>query len=85
MSFSGNDYVGLYEPQGFDVKLMYCADIKWPLLVEIEKTAKTREEAAHCEQQLRQFCDRFNLLENKVEEEPPTLLYVNVVLDNERG
>jgi adenylate cyclase class IV len=85
MSFSGNNYVGLYEPQGFDVKLMYCEDIKWPLLVEIEKTAETREEAAYCEQQLRQFCDRFDLLESKVEEEPPTLLYANVVLDNEQG
>ena len=83
MSFSGNNYVGFFEPLGLDVKLMYCTDLKWPLLVELEKTAATREEAVHCEQQLRQFCDKFALLEKMVREEPPTLLYSNLLSDTE--
>ena len=79
MSFTGNNYVGFFEPLGLDVKFMHSADLKWPLLVEVEKTAETREEAAHCEQKLRQFCETFDLLEIIVKEEPPTLLYSNIV------
>jgi hypothetical protein len=43
--------------------------------VEIEKGAKTKEDALVRESELRDFCDRFSLHDRLVKEEPPTLLY----------
>ena len=85
MSFSGVDHVGVFEPSGLDVKLMECAELKWPLLVEVEKIAHTQREATLCEDVLRKFCNTFNLLDRMVKEEPPTLLYSRITLDNKHG
>ena len=75
MSFRGYDLFGDYKPLDVSVKLLTCRSLKWPILVEIEKTAKTREDALIKEADLRDFCDRFSLHDRLVKEEPPTLLY----------
>jgi len=75
MSFSGYDFFGDYEPLDLDMKLMSCDSLKWPILVEIEKSATTRDEALIQEEELRKFCYHFGLYDQLVKEEPPTLLY----------
>jgi adenylate cyclase class IV len=75
MSWRGADLLGEYKPLGVSMKLMTCRALKWPVLVEIEKSAKTKEEALARENELRDFCDRFGLHDRLVREEPPTLLY----------
>ena len=75
MSFRGNDLFGYYKPLDISLKLLMCPSLKWPILLEIEKTAKTSEETLIKEADLRDFCDRFNLHDRLVREEPPTLLY----------
>jgi adenylate cyclase class IV len=75
MSFRGYDLFGNYEPLDVSMKLMTCRSLKWPVLVEVEKAATTREEALIREAELREFCDRFGLHDRLVREEPPTLLY----------
>jgi adenylate cyclase class IV len=75
MSFRGRDLFGDYQPLGVSLKLLNCHTLKWPVLVEIEKSAKTQEESLIRENELRNFCDRFGLHDRLVREEPPTLLY----------
>ncbi len=75
MSYQGNDIFGHYEPFNIHLKLMYCQVLKWPLLVELEKMAKTEVEAKQCEKELRKLCSQFRLEDHIVKEEPPTLLY----------
>ena len=75
MSWRGADLLGDYKPLGVSMKLMTCRTLKWPVLVEIEKSAKTKEEALVSENELRAFCDRFGLNDRLVRDEPPTLLY----------
>jgi hypothetical protein len=75
MSFRGHDLFGNYERFDFSVKLMTCHLLRWPVLLEVEKVATTREEALIREAELREFCDRFDLHDRLVREEPPTLLY----------
>jgi adenylate cyclase class IV len=74
MSWRGKDLFGDYKPLGVSMKLMTCRTLRWPVLVEIEKSAKTKEEALVRENELRDFCDRFGLNDRLVREEPPTLL-----------
>ena len=75
MSFRGHDLFGTYEPLDVSMKLMTCRSLKWLVVVEVEKAATTREEALIREAELREFCDRFDLHDRLVREEPPTLLY----------
>lgn len=75
MSFRGYDLFGDYKPLDVSMKLLTCRSLKWPILLEIEKTAKTREDALIKEAELHDFCDRFNLHDRLVKDEPPTLLY----------
>ena len=75
MSLEGFNLSGYYEPQFISVKLMNCAMLKWPLLLELEKTAKSEEEAIRCEEELREVCRQFQFESRLVREEPPTLLY----------
>jgi adenylate cyclase class IV len=75
MSWRGADLLGDYKPLGVSMKLMTCRTLRWPVLVEIEKSAKTKEEALVRENELRAFCDRFGLNDRLVREEPPTLLH----------
>jgi hypothetical protein len=75
MSFRGYDLFGDYQPLDVSMKLLNCRSLKWPILLEIEKAAKTREDALIKEAELRDFCDRYSLHDRLVKEEPPTLLY----------
>ena len=75
MSFRGYDLFGDYKPLNVSMKLLNCRSLKWPVLLEIEKAAKTREDALIKEAELHDFCDRFGLHDRLVREEPPTLLY----------
>ena len=75
ISWRGIDLFGEYKPLGVSMKLMTCRTLKWPVLVEIEKSAYTKEDALLKENELRAFCDRFGLHDRLVREEPPTLLH----------
>jgi hypothetical protein len=75
MSWRGADFFGDYKPLDVSMKLMTCRTLRWPVLVEIEKSAKSKKEALVRENELRSFCDRFGLNDRLVREEPPTLLY----------
>ena len=78
MSFQGNSIDGYCEPLDIQVKLMNCPVLKWPLLVEIEKVAKTEEEAKEYEHYLQQLCPQLQLQQRLVSEEPPSMLYTQV-------
>jgi hypothetical protein len=75
MQFEGEDSSGYDEKYGVQLKLMTCRKLKWPLIVEIEKSAGTIEDTARCEQSLYALCQEFHLQGHVVREEPPTLLY----------
>ncbi|MBN1191777.1 MAG: hypothetical protein JXA46_18645 [Dehalococcoidales bacterium] len=75
MEFEGEDssgYCGIYDVY---LKMMTCRALKWPLIVEIEQTADTREKADFCQEFLYNLCRDFNLQERVIRDEPPTLLY----------
>lgn len=78
MSWTGTDLTGYYEPHNINVKLMSCAMLRWPFLVEIEKMATTEEEASRCESELYELNRKFQLQGHLVKEEPPSLLYARV-------
>ena len=75
MLFRGRSNIGRYEPSRIDVKLMFCPMLKYPLMVEFEKTAATEEEAKQCESELLDLSKNLGIQERLVKEEPPTLLY----------
>ena len=81
MLFEGTDLTGYYEPYDIGVKLMTCMTLKWPFLVELEKTANTKEEATRCETELYELSHRFQLQSRLVREEPPSLLYAGLFAD----
>jgi len=75
MSFWGRNNGGLYEPLDVSIKLMFCPLLKYPLMVEFEKTAATEEEAKQCESALHDLCYDLKIQDRLVKEEPPSLLY----------
>lgn len=75
MSFSGEDASGYYQPLDLHLKIMYCETLRWPLIVEIEKTAATLQEASQREEELFALSRELGLEERVVRDEPPTLLY----------
>ncbi|OGO35777.1 MAG: hypothetical protein A2147_07940 [Chloroflexi bacterium RBG_16_57_8] len=75
MSFRGSDLTGYDEQLDLKVKLMTCPTLKWPLLVELEKTAYSEQEAIRCERELLELSRGLQLQDRLVKEEPPTLLY----------
>jgi hypothetical protein len=75
MSFEGINITGHYAPLGLSLKLMPCAVLKWPLMVEIERTVATGAEAIQCEKDLYDLCSQYHLEDRVVRDEPPTLLY----------
>jgi hypothetical protein len=75
MEFSGQDISGYYQPYAVHLKLMSCRQLKWPFIVEIEKTARTSAETGQCEQSLYQLSRQFKLEDRLIRDEPPTLLY----------
>jgi adenylate cyclase class IV len=78
MSFSGENTLGRYETLDVGIKLMSCTQLKYPLMVEIEKIASTEEEARQCEKQLYEIANELDLLDWLVKEEPTHLLYESI-------
>jgi adenylate cyclase class IV len=78
MSFSGKNNIGRYEPLDIGVKLMSCTQLKYPLMVEIEKIASTEEEARLCEKQLYEISSDWNLQDRLIKEDPTHLLYESI-------
>jgi hypothetical protein len=75
MSFEGTDFSGYYAPQNLHLKLMTCRHLKWPVIVEIEKTASSKIEAFSFEDDLYNLCYQLQLQKRLIREEPPTLLF----------
>jgi hypothetical protein len=75
MEFAGENQFGFYQPLNFQLKIMKCPILRWPLLLEVEKTASTPAEALRLEQDLLKFTTQYGLTDRVVRDEPPTLLY----------
>jgi hypothetical protein len=75
MSFTGRNLTGRYEKLQLELKLLSCSVLRYPLMLEIEKTAKTLEEAYRKEQELKDFLIEYKLESRALKEEPTTLLY----------
>jgi len=75
MFFSGVSLVGKDMERALSLKLMYCSALEYPLMLEIEKSAGSLDEAKKAEETLRIFLDEYGLLDRYVKKEPPTLLY----------
>ena len=85
MSYQGKNLVVYYEPFDIDIKLMTCLVFKWPLLVEIEKTAKTEEDAREYERDLQELSHRFQLQNHLLREEPASLLNADLTITESRA
>jgi adenylate cyclase class IV len=77
MEYSGRNLTGEYEPQGFQLKLMLVSNpaLRYPMLLEIEKTAHSLAEALEYEGEINEFIRRYRLEDRIVREEPPMLLF----------
>lgn len=75
MSFTGNSQLGRCEKLQIGLKLLYCSILRYPLLLEIEKSAQSLEEAFQKEQELKDFLTEYNLQYRALKEEPTTLLF----------
>ncbi|HWR08604.1 hypothetical protein [Sporomusa sp.] len=78
MSFTGTSLIGRSEVHQLSFKLMTCAILEYPLLLEAEKTAATVDEALQAEQAVQKFIDQYELNRRIVRKEPPMLLYEKV-------
>jgi hypothetical protein len=78
MSYEGESLTGRDEGLAVNTKLMRCAALRWPLLVEIEKLAESATEARRSERELLDICREYHLEDYLVREEPGTLLYEKV-------
>jgi adenylate cyclase class IV len=76
MSFKGTEITGYDETLDIKTKIMSCPVLKWPLIVEMEKTADTEEEAYAREKELAKLASRFKIESRILRQEPPTLLYI---------
>ena len=78
MSFKGTEITGYDEALDIKTKIMSCPVLKWPLIVEMEKTADTEEEAYEREKELEKLASRFKIESRMLRQEPPTLLYIQL-------
>jgi len=78
MSFSGKNTIGRHEPLDIVIKLMSCTQLKYPLMLEIEKIASTEEEARQYEKHLYEISNELNLQDRLIKEEPTHLLYESI-------
>lgn len=76
MSLIGTNSTGHYEKHQTDLKLLSCATLKYPLLLEIEKSAETLDEAHRKELELTNFITEYQLEKRVIKEEPPSLLRI---------
>lgn len=75
MSFTGRNLTGRHEKLQLDLKLLSCSVLRYPLMLEIEKSAETLAEAFRKEQELKDFLIKYKLEGRALKEEPTTLLY----------
>lgn len=75
MTFNGNNLTGYNEEYGVALKLMHCDILEYPIMLEIEKSAGSAEEALKAEEELKELVSRLGLSGRVVRKEPPTLLY----------
>ena len=78
MSFSGQNSLGYDETEDLHLKLMHCQKLEWPVLVEIEKTARDFDEALKRQQELLGITEKLQLQERVIRKEPPTLLFETI-------
>ena len=81
MSFSGDNITGRNEELNLALKLMHCEALKYPVLLELEKSASTYEEALKEEKEIKAIVENLGLLDRVVRKEPPTLLYDTLSTD----
>ena len=74
VALTGTNIKGFNEKFHIDLKLMKCSSLKYPLLLEIEKSAETLKDAYRQELALRDFITEYKLESRIVKEEPPSLL-----------
>jgi len=78
VEFHGHSLVGKGKGKGrgldLSFKLMHCSELKYPLMLEFEKTAYSRQEASQLEKEIEQFADDHNLKNILVRTEPPALI-----------
>jgi len=75
MSFSGTSIIGNNPELGVELKLLSCPILRYPLFLEIEKTATSIEEALIEEIELSKLITSLSLETRVLIKEPPTLLY----------
>lgn len=80
MSFKGHSLMGRDSEWKLSFKLMFCDDLEYPILFEIEKTTESIDDVYLKETEILTFIRENNLTERIVKEEPTTLLYKKKVL-----
>jgi hypothetical protein len=75
MYFKGNSLLGYNDKYKIDIKLMFCNDIKYPVLLEIEKTTPYRDDVLKLSNELLNFSYTHKLNDFMLKEEPPKLLF----------
>jgi hypothetical protein len=75
MQFDTINHIGRSDDGLLSFKLMQCSRLSFPVLFEIEKMADSIPAAKEAESQLQSLLTGWRLLEYRVKEEPPTLLY----------
>ncbi|MCB0061103.1 MAG: hypothetical protein KDE19_03275 [Caldilineaceae bacterium] len=76
MDFTGVDRLGYVPALAIHTKLMRCPKIIGDqVMVELELSATSKEEAMAAEQRLQQLADEYGITDRLIREEPPTLLY----------
>lgn len=75
MTFKGDNLTGYNEEYDVALKLMHCNTLEYPIMLEIEKSAGSAEEALKAEEELKELVNRLGLSDRVVRKEPPTLLY----------
>ncbi|WP_139906212.1 hypothetical protein [Clostridium thermarum] len=75
MSFSGDNLTGWNEELKISLKLMHCEILEFPVLLELEMSAYSYDEALKTEEVLKSILEKLDLLDRVVRKEPPTLLF----------
>lgn len=75
MSFSGDNLTGWNEEFKIALKLMHCEILEFPVLLELEMSASSYDEALKVEEELKSILEKLDLMDRVVRKEPPTLLF----------
>lgn len=83
MSFEGYSLMRRDKERQLAFKLMFCDKLEYKILFEFETTAELLADAYKREEKILSFIREFNLEEHVVKDEPTTLLYKNVMKENQ--